>query len=310
MRKIEYLSPTSLSLWIKSRDEFYVRYLADVRTPREPQTQPMSAGSAFDAYIKSCLYSTLIKGQDQRFELKTLFEAQVEKHNRDFAWKAGKELFELYTKTGSLADIVLELSDSVIEPRFELDVKGTISRTSEDNIPILGKPDIFWISSEGAHGLYDWKCNGFCAKTKISPIKGYVKMRDLSGHNTSHKDCRPIKYKGVLINSALTLDNVKEEWAMQLATYGWLCGEEIGSPFIGGIEQLLNNDRVASHRAMIPREYQETIYLQYKVAWKTIESGWIFRDLTKEESLKRQVAYDNVSSEDADFNSMLGGGRS
>ena len=59
MRTPEYYSPSSLSTWLNNPRDFYLKYLADERPPREAQTQPMAVGSSFDAYIKCYLASCL-----------------------------------------------------------------------------------------------------------------------------------------------------------------------------------------------------------------------------------------------------------
>lgn len=59
MRKPDYISPTALKLYRDNRDEYYLRYLADTKSPRDGQTQPMSIGSAFDAYVKSDIHTKL-----------------------------------------------------------------------------------------------------------------------------------------------------------------------------------------------------------------------------------------------------------
>ncbi|KKK99128.1 hypothetical protein LCGC14_2635890, partial [marine sediment metagenome] len=88
MRIPEYLSPTSISLWQKDEELFYQRYLSENRLPREPQTQPMSIGSAFDAFCKSYLHEALFgKGADPCYSRGYLFEEQVQEHNRDWAWE-------------------------------------------------------------------------------------------------------------------------------------------------------------------------------------------------------------------------------
>src|SRR4051812_14365124 len=110
MRKIEYLSPTSLELFYKNQQEFYLRYLSDKRPPRIPQDRPMSVGSSFDAHAKSYLHQNLFgKGHDPKFDLKNLFEAQVEPQNRDWALAAGQHAFDVYKRSGALADLMLDL---------------------------------------------------------------------------------------------------------------------------------------------------------------------------------------------------------
>ena len=45
MRIPKSLSYSSMSLWYKDQDEFYIRYLADHAAPRLPQEQPAAVGS-------------------------------------------------------------------------------------------------------------------------------------------------------------------------------------------------------------------------------------------------------------------------
>ena len=61
----------------------------------------MSVGGSFDAYAKSALHERLFgKGAAPQFEFQTIFENQVEPHNRDFALEAGKYIFDCYVLTG------------------------------------------------------------------------------------------------------------------------------------------------------------------------------------------------------------------
>jgi hypothetical protein len=205
-----------------------------------------------------------------------------------------------------MADLMLELSDCVGQPRFELDVKSIVSKTSGAGVPILGKPDIFFINSHGAHVIMDWKCNGFTSKYRTSAAKGYVKCRP---EGNCHKEAMIAKDKGITINMAVFLEQVKEDWAAQLSTYAWLCGEEVGSPTICGIEQLLNQDRVASHRCRVSKGFQEKVFQEFLEAWETIQSGWIFRDMTEEDSRGKQKLLDEPTVPDADFDSMIGRAR-
>ncbi|GAF74341.1 unnamed protein product, partial [marine sediment metagenome] len=186
MRTPKYLSPTSVSLWQQDTELFYSRYLADNKLPRDPQTQPMSIGSSFDAYAKSYLHEKLYgKNVDSRYNLRTLFEEQVSEHNRDWAWEHGKYVFDEYKRAGCFADLLLELGKAVAKPRFEFTISDEIS-----NVPLLGKPDIFFINEEGARVVYDWKVNGYCSKSIKSPAKGYVKLRP---GDKIHRDCHLMK---------------------------------------------------------------------------------------------------------------------
>jgi hypothetical protein len=279
---------------MENLEDFYFRYLCDTKIPRDPQTQPMSIGSAFDAYVKSYLHTSLFgQGYDLRFELGTLFEEQVEPYNRDWAWKHGEIVFEEYKKSGCLADLMLELNQAVAAPRFEFTIQDKIS-SDVGEIPLLGKPDIFFINSMGARVVYDWKVNGYCSPRLKSPMKGYVKLRTQvqgSYYPEVHKKCQLLNFKGILINSAMFLEDGNKDWADQLAIYAWLLGEEIGSEeIIFGIDQVCGPDnrlRFASHRLKISPEYQYNLFALVKQVWSVIESGHIFRDMSAEQSRAR-----------------------
>src|SRR3990172_6641561 len=233
MRIPEYLSPTSLAMWKQDQEMFYLQYLAEKRPPREAQTQPMAVGAAFDAYVKSYLYNKILPGGPltDRFQFVKIFEEQVEVQNRSWALDAGWEVMELYKKSGALADLVFELERGRSEPRFEFVVRAVVG-----DVPLLGKPDVWYVNVEGQPIILDWKVNGYCGQGR-SPSKGYVRLRGPSGSlGQSHKDALIYKEHGVLVNSAHPLEAVDESWATQISTYAWLCGANVGDNFIVAID--------------------------------------------------------------------------
>ena len=85
----------------------------------------MSVGGSFDAYAKSALHEQLFgKGAAPQFEFQTIFENQVEPHNRDFAIEAGKYIFDCYVLTGAFEELLAMLEKSKEPPRFEFEVRG------------------------------------------------------------------------------------------------------------------------------------------------------------------------------------------
>lgn len=317
MRTPKYLSPTSIHTFYEDTEEFYRRYISEIRTPRFPQTQPMSIGSAFDARVKSYLHKQLFgnSGDDGRFELRAIFEDQVEEHNRSWAWEHSQYVFDQYKSAGCLADLMLELNQAVGKPRFEFSIQDTIE-TDIGGIPLLGKPDIFFINSQGARVVYDWKVNGYCANRTTSPMKGYVKLRS-SGNRLikQHPKCFAITFKGIMINAAMFLEEGNRNWADQLTIYSWLLGEPIGSEqVIFGIDQIVgpaDQLRFASHRLRIKPEYHYHLLDLVKIVWDSITKNHIFRDLSIDESQKRCELLDmitlddNMSSEETElFDSM------
>lgn len=298
MRKPEYLSPSNVRSYFENPEDWYIRYLSDFKVPRWPQTQPMSIGSAFDAYAKSYLYEALFgKGVNPQFELRTLFEAQVEEHNRDWAWVHGAEAFRIYKDLGALSDLMLELKSAVGEPRFEIEIRGRVKgiKGPVNGIVMLGKPDVYFTNRAGHSVILDWKVNGWCGMYNTSPVKGYLRLRGDSKKSGHHKDAMPIMFQGMMINCNHPLDAVQEDWAQQLATYGWLCGEDVGSEFITAIDQLacsysglpFPKVRVAEHRTKISTEFQWAAFEQYCIVQDVIDTGHVFKNLSIDESMAR-----------------------
>lgn len=314
MRTPKYLSPTSLNKWETDPEEFYLQYLADQRPPRMPQTEPMAVGSAFDAYIKNYYHKALFDTVDPRFEFETIFEDQVDKHNRDWARDAGKYVFECYKTSGALADLLTELQASESEPRFEFKLQSEIN-----GVPLLGKPDLFFIHKSGVPIILDWKVNGFCSKYAKSPNRGYLRVRDgwtgvpSRNANAIHRDAHPMSHNGVIINIAECLETTCKEWATQLGTYAWLCGAPIGSEFVVAVDQIVAKPyipnrpklRIAEHRALICKNYQLKTIARYSELWEIIHSNHIFRDLSFEDSSIRCSTLDNQYAAFLDGDSFL-----
>ena len=285
MRMPTYLSPSAIKTFENDIEDYAVKYLLTNRPPRAPQTEPMSVGSAFDAYAKSYLHYALFGhyGADGEYEKDTIFENQVEEHVRDWAREAGEVCFEGYKKCGALRDLLRELEKAVGPPRFEFDVTDYVS-----DVPLLGKPDIYFVNHEGVRVVYDWKVNGYCSSRNTSPMKGYVCCRDLArGSSYPHKDAVLAPFKGVTINCMMHLEDGNAEWADQLSIYSWLLGEPVGGEnVVFGIDQITGPgcSRITSHRLRIKPEWQYRQMERIVQIWQILESGHIFRDLSREES--------------------------
>ena len=299
MRKPEYLSPTALKLYKENRDEYYLRYLADTRSPRDAQTQPMAIGSAFDAYVKSHIHEVLFgkeRTKGSAYELHTILEKQVEKQHLMWAREHGAYVFAQYKASGALADLFLELDGAIGTPRFEFDIQGEVRGIDKTigGVVFMGKPDCYFTNSLGCGVILDWKVNGYCSAWPTSPKPGYICIKP--GYSM-HPNCDRGPFKGMMINVGTTLDRVDAEWAAQLSIYSWLCGEEIGSDFITAIDQIVCNTKklslqwpelkFAQHRCCVSREFQETLFRDAKELWDSIQREHYFWDLTKEESDSR-----------------------
>ena len=296
MRTIQYLSPTSLSLWESDRTEFYLRYCADNRPPRVPQTRPMAIGSAFDAFVKNYLVGALYSTVPPEFAISAIFEAQVEPQNRDWALEHGEALFNEYRRLGALSDLMIEMSHATSTPRFEFTVENRVAHTAHAaGIPLLGKPDCHFTLASGSELIIDWKVNGYCSASPVSPKAGYMKERP-SGR--AHRDCQQLSVAGIPINMARPLDTVDVGWATQLCIYGWVISGAIAPLF--GIEQLCCRGlescgglRVASHRCKISPEFRLSLLDRLAQCWGSIQSGHIFTELTLGDSVARCSVLDN-----------------
>jgi len=310
VRLPEYVSPSSLHKFEDNKDEFYLKYLADVRAPRMKQTRPMSVGSAFDAYVKSFLHFSLFGnyGKDDAYHPDKIFESQVEEHNRDWARAAGAYVFKRYKDSGCLADIMFELGTSVGKPRFEFSIQDFVE-SKVGQIPLLGKPDIYFTNNNGARVILDWKVNGFCSGTGVSPAKGYIKVRDTwngmeakasRNNNVAHPDCVVGLFQGLKINKTMFLEDCGPagvEWADQLAIYAWLLGEPVGSEnVIVGIDQIVGCGnmiqdppklRVANHRTRVSAGFQNQLLERLTYMWGCITDGHFFKNMPLEASQKR-----------------------
>jgi len=293
LRTPKFLSPSALSKFESDRQTFYERYLSTVRKPRPPQINYMAAGSAFDAHVKSAIHSaifgeTATKGS--QFEFETIFEAQVEPHVRDEVLARSTDLFEQYQESGAYANLLADIARSPYAPEMEFTAQGVI-----EGVPLLGKPDLRYITEDHVHVIGDWKVNGAFSKTGASPVQGYKLCSDYGSrtHGKSHKKYKPMAFKSVEINECY-LEEFDADWADQLAIYSWLLGEPIGKEdFVIRMEQVACRPvkdrfhpraKFATHMSRISKGHQEKLLARIKMCWETILSGHIFTDRSRQES--------------------------
>lgn len=295
MRTPKYISPSSLSKWEESRQTFYMWYLCDFRTPRPPQKDFMAVGSGLDAFVKSAIHEAIYGKEATKgspYEFDAIFETQVEAHVRDQTILLAGDLFEQYVESGAYASLLADIQKSPIPPQMEFEVKGEVG-----GVPLLGKPDLRYVTQECVNVVTDWKVNGSTSTIGASPQQGYKICKDYGSrtNNKAHKKYVPMEYKGVEINEKF-LEEFVPYWADQLGIYSWLLGEPVGSEdYVVRIEQVacrpikerdLPRAKFACHMARISKEHQEKLLKRIQECWETINSGHIFTDLTLEESAK------------------------
>lgn len=312
------LSPTSLRLWESNREEFYIKYLSGVRRPDAAQSLAMSVGSAFDAYVKSSLCAHLFGKCPPGYSAKELLEAQVDEEIMVPAVEAGKHVYDRYVACGAYRELLDWLCRSDSEPRFEYKLEGEIG-----DVPLTGKPDCSFTCG-GVHIILDWKVNGYCSASATSPKKLYAWCRDAwdtvegkptRGGSGSHKQYCEMDYKGLKIGSHY-LDDTDKEWADQLATYSWMLGIPVGcEDVVTCIDQIAAKPcepkpldknpkpllRVAQHRCRISSFWQHSLLGRYQDCWRTLQSGHIFTDMSREESDARCATLDMQIRDDDPF---------
>lgn len=297
MKVPKALSPTSLHLWESDREAFYLKYMSGVEKPDQAQTLAMAVGSAFDAHVKSELVKHLYSEVPPEYELEAMLEEQVDAEIIPAAREAGKYVFDCYYKCGAYSELLDLLCRSTEPPRFEFKITREIG-----GVPLVGKPDC-WFMLNGGQVVLDWKVNGYCSTSPTSPKKLYSYCRDTwsetegkptRGGDGPHKSFDPMEYCGTLIGKHY-LEDVDHDWADQLAIYTWMLGTPVGSEtVIACIDQIAAKPgdplpllRVAQHRCRLGSFWQHSLLGRLQDCWRTVTSGHIFTEMSKEESVAR-----------------------
>lgn len=302
MRKLKYISPSALARWEDRREEFYKIHLSEVRTERSPQEVHMAAGSSFDAFVKSNIYSAVHgSAVGTQFAFDNIFESQVESHIRDEALEMGKFLFDRYAAFGAYANLLKDILDAPAAPQMEFTVEATVN-----GIPLMGKPDLRYVTREFVHVIADFKVNGSYSNHGVSPVQGYkLCLSEKKGSivTETHKKYSPITYKDVEIN-ANPLSEFSVDWATQLTMYAWCLGEEPGDEdYVVRMEQLACrpkaaggiNVKIATHMSQIPSAFQLSVMRRIMDCWECVQRDHIFTDLTPEQSREHCEMIDQKS---------------
>lgn len=291
-RSPDYLSPSALALFEKNPDGYFVRYLCPIKQPRDPQTDPMSVGSAFDALVKNRISVDLWgheRTEADEFRIRDLVVKQCEPHTLPESLRIACILFEQYRECGAYDQLMEVINVSAERPRMEFDVVGTVG-----GVPLLGKPDLHFHTALGGHVITDWKVSGSCSKCGVSPQQGYMIARDCHGsrtHMQPHKKFVRESHHGMFVNK-VPMNETTDYWADQLCTYAWALGEKVGSQdFACRIEQLAVRPgfktKCVVHQALVDETYQYELLARYQRCWQAVQENHIWQDLTKSESRQR-----------------------
>ena len=299
LRTPKYLSPSSLAKFEREPDQFFYRYICpkELRPEREPQTDPMSVGSAFDALVKAELYQQYFgvdKAAEDGYTRRNLVQQQCEEHTLPLSLEIACDCFDQYVQTGAYQELFDLMNSSPVAPRMEFDLTATIG-----GVPLLGKPDLHFHTVGGCHIITDWKVSGSCSRLGVSPQQGFQITRATHGgrgDGLPHGKYVGRPHCGVNVNT-VPMNETTDYWADQLTTYAWALGEEIGSQsFIARIEQLACRPcpakdssgrlriKCVTHQATVDRAYQENLLERYQKCWHAVTTGHYFQDITKSES--------------------------
>lgn len=297
---------------------FYLKYLTDVRQPREPQALFMGVGSGFDARVKSEILTRvmgkpLIAGSAYHFE--TLFETQVEHHHRDRSLLLSTEVYESYVASGALDALMKDIERSPSAPMMEERLKGKVGKSM-----LLGLPDLVYIDADsGFKVICDWKILGSASAKGggASPPQGFKIVRDgwTDGKQSKNNLGCHAKFKPHVLASTpspmaalgltphecvvgdVGLEDFNMDWADQMSTYAWLLGSKVGAQdFIVRIEcaacrhpKKIDGMRIkwSTHMNQVSPTHQLGLIQTYNKMTDQIASGHIFDDLTREENDER-----------------------
>jgi len=313
-RKPKYLSPSALACWERDPDEYYLRYISPVRKPRDPQTDPMAVGSAFDALVKNKI-SVDLHGyeatKDTDYALSNLVVDQCEDHTLPEALEIACILFDQYIECGAYGNLIAEIRKSTCDVRMEFTVRETIG-----GVPLLGKPDLHFNTNLHREVITDWKVSGSVSKAGVSPQQGYMLALDCNNSRTHEKSHK--KFDGTLHESGLIVNRWKmnestDYWADQLATYAWALGHDIGDEsWVARIEQIAVRPgykaKCVVHQSTVDSAYQHRLLARYQACWAAVESNHIWTALSKAESVARgDMLYARLVMPD-DLSSLSAGG--
>ena len=292
MRVPEYLSFSALALFERSPTEYYIRYIHTPKLDREPQTDAMSVGSAFDALVKNRLSMDLFGPEHTErlgLRLRDLVPKQCDSHTLPESLEIAIPIWEQYEESGAYRALLDEVQLSAVEPQFEVRVQARIG-----GVEIMGYPDLYYHNREGALVVADFKVSGSCSRAGVSPQQGYMICRDIHGSRTNgctHKKFVPGFHLGEQVSEYL-IESHTDYWASQLSGYAWCLGEKVGSQnFLVRIEQLAVRPgckvKCCTYKSRVSEEYQAELLERYQRCWSAVKSNWIFNDMNLLDSQRK-----------------------
>lgn len=247
------LSPSQLTMWLKSEEEYYIRYFLK---EREPQTPAMAVGSAFDSFVKAEL---LAKDSVEKKALFANYIRSVEPQCYEQAVGAGAAVFMNYIHSGAFDALKNDLRGHTIrcEERQVVEIQG---------IKLNCVADLFTDTV-----VHDWKVNGYYSSGR--PEKGYLRM--WKDGNNKATDQRSDGFE-------IMDDKSIPPWNIQLRTYALVHkAEQVW------VDQIIYpGPRVAQYRYNVGENNVLELYGRLMEAWdRWKKTGVFLTDKSRQDAL-------------------------
>lgn len=269
---LSYLSPTSFMLWRANPVGFWMRYLAppELKVPRSPQTPPMGVGNVFDVHIKYHLAQTVGKQDLPANMLESSLDERFLGKGRSpiredqlVLWE-GLRAYWAFRESPAMK-LLLRGVTNVEVPAESVRVTG--------GVPIWGKPDAELFRA-GRRVVMDWKVSGAFSTGEPSAEPGYSYrfVKRIQQEEVGWLD------EGPHFRSQEPLELLNERWAVQLAMYAWLLGDEPGSDVQVEIDKVLllsSAVEIYVYRCGIGRPFQLRLLEELKLCWEKVRTGTV-----------------------------------
>lgn len=236
---IDYLSPSSYKDWKHCGWRFKLIRIDGIKK-QEIKTINLDVGTVFDAHVKRML--------NRRLLLSVLLKDVPEDIP---AMHVGRNLAAIYQKSGALKHLVDEGVGHV-----EIDKEFLVN-----GIPVYGKPD--FVMHDGTIG--DWKTS-----LSGSPRPGYYRRIEYQTDTELTIDKEPHEKNGI------NLEQVDQDWAIQVTIYAFLMGKRPTKGLKARIEHIVtqvNKVVICSYNTEIGFEFQNLIYEDLRTTWNDIMAG-------------------------------------
>lgn len=274
---VDYISPTSLKLFLSDPVAFYMQYVLKCKReafPAEMQ-RAMDVGTVFDSLCKRTIADAYgVRCADTAAKI-----------TDDAVRRRGEYLYKIYCDTGAMADLMLELKAPAFDIKLEFDIQGGSIERNGTVVPLRGIPDLSFRSADGRSIVGDFKTRGAFAENRISPTKGYRKYRPWPATPSAsrYKEYFATVIDGIECNLSIGFADANRDWAIASVFYYALLGEDTGRPLVGFVEEVTPWG-VSSLRLPISKEFQTWVWDSVFDLWERLTSGWFFKDKTWEES--------------------------